>query len=141
MSRGLEDFAIGNLEEKLGVTFERKGFWRSVKSFLGEQAQEMPSFHRVPDAWIMVKNPTPWKWSPIHEDISREFPFFIAVEVEDTSPLTKEKLRDYADLWFDLDCEDVCGFALLVADRYGTTFKFLDPCSAWHSLCLGTKTS
>ena len=46
----------------------------------------------------------------------------IVYEIEDTSKLTEEKLRDYVELWFYLDTlSDGIEFHLYITDRYGIT--------------------
>lgn len=49
----------------------------------------------------------------------------IAIEIEDTSPITFEKLIKYEQLWFYLDCDSLW-FRLICFDRYGEKSTEID---------------
>ena len=57
--------------------------------------------------------------------IGESGPTLVCVEIEDSNPLTPEKLWRYCDLWDTLDFYD-CDLRLLVFDRYGENERELN---------------
>jgi hypothetical protein len=56
---------------------------------------------------------------------------FIAVEIEDSNPLSEEKLFRYCELYDALDYCDCGGLRLFVFDRYGLNERELDLCELY----------
>ena len=55
-------------------------------------------------------------WKPLENDGEEGVDYFIACEIEDTNPLTVEKLKTYGDLW---DCACAECLELWTFNRYG----------------------
>jgi hypothetical protein len=67
----------------------------------------------IPDSWLLEPADT-----------------FIALEIEDRHPLTREKLWLYCDLFDTLDFYDL-NLRLFVFDRYGHNQRELDLCAIY----------
>lgn len=76
-------------------------------------------FTRRPDAWSYV----PFE----RDDVPGTLNIF---EIEDSHLIDIEKMRDYADLWFNLDDLDL-DLHLFVYDRYGEHEKQICLCEYW----------
>jgi hypothetical protein len=76
--------------------------------------EELAQFNRVPDAFAIMP----------------ERALVVVFEVSVTNAVRGGTLRDYAELWFDLDC---FGWDLVVVevDQHGREFQ-LDLCAAWY---------
>lgn len=93
----------------------------------------LQKLHAKFDIWLdpeerFSRRPDAWSYEPYATD---ELPGTInLLEIEDTSPLSPEKLRDYADWWFLLDCDQIV-LRLFVYDRYGEQERELDLQDYW----------
>lgn len=80
-----------------------------------------------PEAFFR-RHPDAWSYAPWHDD---EYPGTITIfEIEDTHPISLQKLKDYAENWFFLDCSDIA-LRLIVYDRYGEHERELDLMEYW----------
>lgn len=95
------------------------GFLKHLDKELGMGFGPEDFFGRRPDAWSYEPDPRP------------SIPGTLRIyEIEDTSMLSVDKLRDYADLWFNFDDLDL-SLELFVYDRYGEHERQLCLCEYW----------
>lgn len=119
-----EKAAIAQLNRRFGDRIQLSGFTRTIRDELDEAEEDPESvgrFRRIPDGFFIVTEPeTGLRW-------------VVAIEVEHTHHLTRDKLADYAELWFSLDCTVTHELLLFVADRYGN-LNAINLMSEWYSL-------
>lgn len=103
--------------------WERKGFWDAVRSELAREYEDeemargdvrnldrfIPDLFKVTDEGYKPDQRTIW-----------------ILEIEDTSVLSRDKLRRIVDLWWVIDSTDTTFLRLLVVDRYGKNRREID---------------
>lgn len=85
---------------------------------LGKMLREIEAMYDIdmPDEDRPTRIPDAWSYEPHHDPT---FPGTISLfEIEDTHPLSVDKLRDYADFFMNYDFYDL-DVKLFVYDRYG----------------------
>jgi hypothetical protein len=75
----------------------------------------------LPDGWFYEPDPDP--------DMGGTF---TCIEVEDSNPLSREKLWAYCELYMSLDCWDY-ELRLFVFDRYGLNERQLNLCDLYFT--------
>jgi len=84
----------------------------------GEELRHLVSRHRIiPDAYLI--------------DSDRKVVYLF--EVEDTHPLTADKLRKLSEMWFRLDSID-WEMRVFLIDRYLSAWRSLSLVDVWHTL-------
>lgn len=76
-----------------------------------------------------------WWFDGIYPDahkIMAEDKTILVYEIEDTHPLPIDKIKRYAELWFDLDSCD-WSFVVIVMDRYGQNPREIDACGSYYA--------
>lgn len=100
----VERVALGQLRTRF-TGLQRRGFQQAIRAVF----DDMPNYQVgiLPDGWL------------------REGDTFVALEIEDSNPLSFDKLWKYCQLWDVLDFYDL-SLRLLVFDRYGQSQRELD---------------
>jgi hypothetical protein len=84
--------------------------------------------NRIPDLWRIR-----------YDKLDKQFHLEI-LEIEDTCPLSADKILDYADLWWAFDSLDApWNFSVFRCDRLGGNVTQVDLLAFYYSLHEGTK--
>jgi hypothetical protein len=107
--RGIEDVALHYLNALLNGQVRYSGWWAELLRAFRLEHDYMDDPHAcmggTPDGYLkLYMNGRVW---------------LIAVEVEDTNPLTRAKLKMYADFYMLMDGGEKYGIGLITTDRYG----------------------
>ena len=103
-NKGIEKYAFTILNKTHGGIINRDGFWKTLRQTVGEfDGLDLDRKRVYPDGWVV-------------DELKKEI--FIW-EIEDSSLLTRERLRIYTVMWFALDSENWDLF-LFTTNRYGT---------------------
>src|SRR5438128_2406674 len=93
-AKSLQNIAIGYLNQRLCGQVHVEGWtaemYRQCRLAKDEPGSWREQFRCLPDGFLKLK--------------SNGYVWLIAVEVEDSNYMTREKLEAYADLWFTVDC-------------------------------------
>jgi hypothetical protein len=115
----LEQLALNRLHQQF-PNLKRGGFSKAVRNACEGECVPKP-IGIIPDGWFEERITQP------HGFVLRTF---VAIEIEDTHPLSREKLKLYCDVWDLLDfCS--CDLRLFVFDRYGHNKRELNLCSIY----------
>ncbi len=106
----IHDLAIQKVSARRGEKLHTKGLGKFLRKLEAQFDIDIPR-----DEW-MTRIPDAWSYTPHETD---EYPgSLILYEVEDSNPLSVDKLRVYADFFVTYDFYDV-DVRLFVYDRYG----------------------
>lgn len=103
-----------------------KGFTKELCSAVGEingkydkmELSGLLKLHRIiPDAYL----------------IDKAIKAIYIFEIEDTNPLSADKLRKMSEIWFRLDSID-WEMRVFLVDRYLTAWRSLPMATVWHTL-------
>jgi hypothetical protein len=113
----LERLALNRVREQF-PRLKRNGFSLAVRKHIRTECahwDEVPkSIGIIPDGWFEEKTGT-----------------FVCIEIEDSHPLSEEKLWNYCELYRMLEAMNVGDLRLLVFYRYGHNQRELDLCAVY----------
>lgn len=85
--------------------------------------QELCGIGIVPDLWAIARND--------------RTTVFVACEIEDSNPITENKLQQYVWLWEQADATTEVDVVVVAVDRYGTNQRLVDLFEASHFFLAG----
>ncbi|RYZ20060.1 MAG: hypothetical protein EOO16_17970 [Chitinophagaceae bacterium] len=104
---------IGGFSKELG-----KAVLETNGQFDQMELRELLTLHRIiPDAYLIDKSACT----------------VYLFEIEDTNPLTADKIRKLSEIWFRLDSID-WEMRVFLVDRYLTSWRSLPMAEVWHTL-------
>jgi len=102
----------------------RKTVYNTLARWLAEEDEETgktePDYSLANNIFYRAS-----KYLPDLYKIDEERKIIGLMEIEDFSKLKADKLKAYADFWFDADCYEI-SIEVYTADRYGRDIRYLD---------------
>lgn len=128
-----EKIAVSRVSARSGLRLITKNSREHIKRFI---RQEFPE-QILEDIWSeLQRDLSGWRpdaWDFVPRGVICRWPCIVAIEIEDTWRITREKLDRLSHFWFACDSESI-EFFVVCFDRYGNFVDTLDLLAHSNSL-------